>query len=279
MSYRDREDRGGNPGEQYRGYEVRDRDGDKIGKVEDLFVDSDDRPEYIGVKMGLLGSKTTLIPMGLVRTDEEQRVMEVDQSKDRVKDAPSFGQNEEITSEREEEIYTHFGLSREDSSQNPAEDSSSGSREQEASPGYREETSSSGSQEARGGEQPDTESTGARREPWSGTGGEEGREAGARVRRSPGDRGGQEAGAESRSTESPGAGSETYRDTSDRDTGDRETVRVPVKRERATAERVRGEDGREEVRIRKEMVEEEEIVEVEDRLDADRPGDERGRSR
>jgi hypothetical protein len=265
VSYRDREDRGGNPGEQYRGYEVRDRDGDKIGKVDDLFVDRDDRPEYIGVKMGLLGSKTTLIPMGLVRTDEEQRVMEVDQPKDRVKDAPSFGQDDEITSEREDEIYNHFGLSREETSQ----ETSSGPQERGASPGYREETSSTGSQEARGGEEPVSESTGARREPWSGTGGEEEREAGARVRRSPGDRGGEEAGAGS-----PGAGSETYRDT-----GDRETVRVPVKRERATAERVRGEDGREEVRIRKEMVEEEEIVEVEDRLDADRPGDERGRSR
>lgn len=259
MSYRDREDRGGNPAEQYRGYEVRDRDGDKIGKVEDLFVDSDDRPEYVGVKTGLLGSKTTLIPMGLVRADEEQQVMEVDESKDRVKDAPSFGQDEEITSEREDEIYGHFGLSREEgSSQESAEEARSGSREQGASPGYREETGSQGAPETAAG------SAGDRREPWSDTGGEDEQEAGARVRRRPEDRGEEEAGA----------ASEAYRDT-----GDRETVRVPVKRERARAERVRGEDGREEVRIRKEMVEEEEVVEVEDGLDEDGPGDERGDSR
>lgn len=269
MSYRDREERDGNPAEQYRGYEVRDRDGDKIGKVEDLFVDSDDRPEYVGVKTGLLGSKTTLIPMSLVRTDEEQRVVEVDESKARVKDAPSFGQDEEITPEREDEIYGHFGLSREEGSEKPAGEGSSESRQRGASPGYREETDSPGSREAQGGEEPAAESTGDRREPWSGTGGEDEREAGSRARRRPEDSDGGEAGAGSRS-----AGSETYRDTGDGETGDRETVRVPVKRERARAERVRGEDGREEVRIRKEMVEEEEVVEVEDRLDADGPGDE-----
>ena len=47
--------------DQYAGYEVYDRNGEKIGKVDDLFVDENDRPEYLGVKMGLLGLKSTLI--------------------------------------------------------------------------------------------------------------------------------------------------------------------------------------------------------------------------
>jgi sporulation protein YlmC with PRC-barrel domain len=34
------------------GYEVYDQSGSKIGKVDDLFVDESDQPEYIGVKMG-----------------------------------------------------------------------------------------------------------------------------------------------------------------------------------------------------------------------------------
>ena len=42
--------------DQYAGYTVYDPDGDKIGKVDDLFLDENDQPEYLGVKMGFLGT-------------------------------------------------------------------------------------------------------------------------------------------------------------------------------------------------------------------------------
>ena len=48
--------------DQYAGYTVYDPDGNKIGKVDDLFLDENDQPEYLGVKMGFLGTKSTLIP-------------------------------------------------------------------------------------------------------------------------------------------------------------------------------------------------------------------------
>jgi Lhr-like helicase len=38
--------------DRFAGYEVYDQAGSKIGKVDDLFVDESDNPEYIGVKMG-----------------------------------------------------------------------------------------------------------------------------------------------------------------------------------------------------------------------------------
>jgi hypothetical protein len=58
---------------QYAGYTVYDPDGSKIGKVEDdLFLDETDQPEYIGVKMGLLGTSSTLIPMDIVTVDQTQ---------------------------------------------------------------------------------------------------------------------------------------------------------------------------------------------------------------
>ena len=37
--------------EWYAGHDVYDRDGEKIGKVDDLFVDESDNPEYISLKM------------------------------------------------------------------------------------------------------------------------------------------------------------------------------------------------------------------------------------
>ena len=57
--------------ERYSGYEVHDSNGEKIGKVDYLFfVDENDNPEYIGVKMGFLGTSSTLIPTDTITVDE-----------------------------------------------------------------------------------------------------------------------------------------------------------------------------------------------------------------
>jgi sporulation protein YlmC with PRC-barrel domain len=96
--------------EKYEGYKVYDNRGERIGKVDDLFIDEADREEYIGVKMGFLGRKSTLIPMDIVRVNEADRTIEVSESKDRIKDAPSFDDDEDITREYEERIRSHFGL-------------------------------------------------------------------------------------------------------------------------------------------------------------------------
>jgi hypothetical protein len=96
--------------EKYEGYKVYDNQGEKIGKVDDLFIDEADREEYVGVKMGFLGRKSTLIPMDIVRVNEADKTIEVSESKDRIKDAPSFDDDEDITPEYEERIRSHFGL-------------------------------------------------------------------------------------------------------------------------------------------------------------------------
>jgi sporulation protein YlmC with PRC-barrel domain len=96
--------------EKYEGYTVYDNQGSKIGKVDDLFVDEKDHEEYIGVKLGLLGRKSTLIPTEIVRVNENDRTIEVSESKDHVKDAPSFDDDEDVTGEYEERIRSHFGL-------------------------------------------------------------------------------------------------------------------------------------------------------------------------
>ena len=95
----------------FEGYEVYDRDEEKIGKVEDLFVNERDEPEYLGVQMGLFGlSGTTLVPWELCRRDEAQERIEVEAEKDHVKDAPSFDEDEAITSRYEREIHAYYGL-------------------------------------------------------------------------------------------------------------------------------------------------------------------------
>jgi len=97
--------------EKYDGYTVYDDDGEKIGKVDELFVDENDREEYIGVKMGLLGlSGTTLIPMEIARVDERNKAIRVAESKERVKDAPNYSGQDDIDSEYENRVRRHFAL-------------------------------------------------------------------------------------------------------------------------------------------------------------------------
>src|ERR671913_1342325 len=97
--------------EQYSGYEVYDRNGEKIGKVDDLFVDENDRAEYLGVKMGFLGLEgTSLIPWELTRVDEHGHRIEVSVEKAQVKEGPSFDDDRDITPDYEEQVYSHYGL-------------------------------------------------------------------------------------------------------------------------------------------------------------------------
>jgi uncharacterized protein (TIGR02271 family) len=112
MERENRDDRLAAVEEEFAGYTVYDEHYEKIGKVDDLFVDENDRPEYLGVKMGLLGLKSTLIPWELGRVNERRQLIEVGAPKDRIKDAPTFDGDEEISPELEEQVYRHFGLQR-----------------------------------------------------------------------------------------------------------------------------------------------------------------------
>ncbi|CAA9466942.1 MAG: hypothetical protein AVDCRST_MAG02-3217 [uncultured Rubrobacteraceae bacterium] len=98
------------PGTAYKGYTVYDQHYEKVGKVDDLFVDENDQPEYIGVKMGLLGTKSTLIPIELVRVNDRRHLVEVAADEATIKHAPTFEDDKDITPEYEHGVYGYFGL-------------------------------------------------------------------------------------------------------------------------------------------------------------------------
>ena len=98
--------------DHFAGYTVHDRNDEKIGKVDDLFVDEQDNPEYIGVKMGFLGTRSTLIPMEIATVDEAARRINVATDKETVKNAPTFEDDREVTPEFENEVYSYYGLQR-----------------------------------------------------------------------------------------------------------------------------------------------------------------------
>jgi uncharacterized protein (TIGR02271 family) len=108
--YEQRSDRFTAIEDEYAGYTVVDQSGSKIGKVDDLFLDENDRPEYFGVKIGFLGTSSTLIPADVTTINDEQGLIEVSQPKDTVKDGPAFDDDREITPEYENEVRSYYGL-------------------------------------------------------------------------------------------------------------------------------------------------------------------------
>ncbi|CAA9456641.1 MAG: hypothetical protein AVDCRST_MAG02-2381 [uncultured Rubrobacteraceae bacterium] len=96
--------------DRYAGYTVVDQDGSKIGKVDDLFLDESDNPEYFGVKMGFLGTRSTLIPADITTTDEANNTITVSTDKETAKNGPAFDDDREITPEYENEVRSYYGL-------------------------------------------------------------------------------------------------------------------------------------------------------------------------
>ena len=110
MGVEERGDRFQELEEAYKDYTVYDQHYERIGRVDDLFVDENDRPEYIGVKTGFLGMKSTLIPMELARVNDRRRLIEVAADKLTVTEGPAFDDDEEITPDHEARIYGYYGL-------------------------------------------------------------------------------------------------------------------------------------------------------------------------
>ena len=57
---------------EYVGYKLHDPLGEKIGSVQELFLNDNDEPEYIRVKMGFLGSRSVLLPVESVAVHVER---------------------------------------------------------------------------------------------------------------------------------------------------------------------------------------------------------------
>ena len=96
----------------YNEYTVYDQHYEKVGKVDDIFVDENDQPEYIGVKTGFLGMKSTLIPIELVRVNDRRKLLEIAADEEAIKNAPTFDNDGDITPEYEDQVHGYFGLQR-----------------------------------------------------------------------------------------------------------------------------------------------------------------------
>ena len=94
---------------QKRGQDIYDREGDKIGTLEEIYVDSQTgEPEWALVNTGLFGTKSTFVP--LQEASEEGDALRVPYDKTQVKDAPKMDPDGQLSQQDEAALYDHYGL-------------------------------------------------------------------------------------------------------------------------------------------------------------------------
>jgi uncharacterized protein (TIGR02271 family) len=94
---------------QQRGQNLHDRDGDKIGTIEEIYLDADtNEPEWALVNTGLFGTKSTFVP--LRDATEDGGGLRVPYEKAQVKDAPNMDPDGQLSQDEEAELYRHYGL-------------------------------------------------------------------------------------------------------------------------------------------------------------------------
>ena len=99
-----------------------DKNGDKVGKVGQLFVDSNSgEPTFVAVNTGLFGRNSSLVPLAGAKLNNEE--LHVAHTKDEISDAPNISDTDEgLEPEEEERLYKHYGLTTQDSAQTQASD-------------------------------------------------------------------------------------------------------------------------------------------------------------
>jgi uncharacterized protein (TIGR02271 family) len=94
---------------QLRGEDLFDREGDKIGAVEEIYLDADSgEPEWALISAGLFGGKHAFVP--LRDASEVDGSLRVPFDKATVKDAPKFDADGELSQQEETELYRYYGI-------------------------------------------------------------------------------------------------------------------------------------------------------------------------
>ncbi|MGH2941163.1 MAG: PRC-barrel domain-containing protein [Solirubrobacteraceae bacterium] len=94
---------------QWRGQDVLDPRDEKLGKLEEVFYDTEtDTPAFAAVKSGVFGKHLTLVTLAGATAGAAYLRVSVD--KGEFKGAPSFDPDAELTIDDEAAAYHYFGL-------------------------------------------------------------------------------------------------------------------------------------------------------------------------
>jgi hypothetical protein len=153
---------------EWRGRTVVDRDGDKIGKLEELYLDESDRPAWGAVTTGLFGRRQSFVPLADLRPAGDD--LQVPYEKDRVKDAPNVDPDEALSGEEEDALHRHYGIGGGEPSVERTDDAGAreavgdaGDRQTVADARYRQTAADAGDREAVADERRDEDAAEPRR--------------------------------------------------------------------------------------------------------------------
>jgi sporulation protein YlmC with PRC-barrel domain len=95
---------------EWHGKTLIDSTGEKIGKLQDVYVDVEtDEPQFATVKEGLIDRHLTFVPLGDVHIGPDD--LRVAVTKDRVRAAPDIDlHGEELSQKDESALYHHFEM-------------------------------------------------------------------------------------------------------------------------------------------------------------------------
>src|SRR3954447_7040217 len=92
----------------WRGQAMVDNDGDKIGTIEEIYLDAEtNEPEWAVVTTGLFGSKQSFVPIGDASSSGDG--VRVPFEKAQVKDAPKVDPDGRLSQDEKRELYRHYG--------------------------------------------------------------------------------------------------------------------------------------------------------------------------
>ena len=90
-------------------YDVEDRNGNKIGKIEAIGEDESRQPVFLSVRTGWLGmGKRHFVPAHSAEANEKSRTVRLPYDEDTVKNAPEFESEAHIDDAAESRIYEYY---------------------------------------------------------------------------------------------------------------------------------------------------------------------------
>ena len=93
----------------WQGATMVDRDGDRIGQIDAIYVDDQTgEPEWALVTTGLFGTRSTFVPIAQAAAHGDQ--VQVPYDNQRVKDAPTMDPDGHLSEQEEQELWRHYGL-------------------------------------------------------------------------------------------------------------------------------------------------------------------------
>jgi uncharacterized protein (TIGR02271 family) len=94
---------------EWRGQTAVDPAGDKIGKIEEIYLDAEtERPEWALVQLGRFSGKSAFMPLQGVSHDGGD--LRAPYTKDQVESAPGASADGELSQQEEAALYSHYGI-------------------------------------------------------------------------------------------------------------------------------------------------------------------------